>query len=436
MLRLNVRLDFACVDRAWAGARHRGAAHEGIGPVTVARFADAGAGHPAASDERQRAGAFIFWFGSQFDQSPNVQFNRLGNAVKQFRLDDGVARLADMDRRQPIAEASRHLALKLRLTSLVLCCSTHKELCARFATSNQTTQFVPQNAYKWLSGKAMPRASSVYEDWARVLGGALTAPFLASSSFEEFQDAVCTRFVVPETALSALRAEAGLPQSPAQVVAISSLTRGSERQPSGLWLEGAYLAISPAWSRADAGRLIIGAVSIHTDAIQRLQISYGESLPGRQVLMSGLLQSDGRSAQSALTCSHTGRLSVLGLNVPKPPANLIGGILSGAAVHDPDARVAASRILLLRCHGARAERLVSRAGYLDANGALVESELAALGYRDDAARPALGAGIVDFLTAPSSSSLCEVRPRDIAPLEMMTDRLAPPALSHKATAWH
>ncbi|KUL94068.1 hypothetical protein DK26_20385 [Bosea sp. WAO] len=403
----------------------------------VARFADAGADHPAAaSGEGQRAGAFISWFGSQFDQSPNVQFNRLGNAVKQFRLDGGVARLADMGRRRPIAEASRHLALKLRLTSLVLCCSTHKELCARFATGNRTTQFVPQNAYKWLSGKAMPRSSSVYEDWARVLGGALTAPFLASSSFEEFQDAVCTRFVVPETALSALRAEAGLPRSPAQVVAISALTRGSEQQPGGHWLEGTYLAISPAWSRADAGRLIIGAVSIHTDAMQRLQISYGESLPGRQVLMSGPLQSDGRSAQSALTCSYTRRLSFLGLNVPKPPANLIGGVLSRAAVHDPDARATASRILLLRGPGARAEGLVARASNLDADGALVESELAALGYRDDAARAALGAGIVDFLSTPSSSSLCEVQLRDLAPLEMMIDRLAPPAPLHKATAWH
>ena len=324
-----------------------------------------------------------------------------------------------------MAEASRHLALKLRLTSLALGCSTHKELCARFATSNGTTLFVPQNAYKWLSGKAMPRVSSVYEDWARVLGGALTAPFLASSSFEEFQEAVCTRFVVPETALSALRAQAGLPPSPAPVAVASPLTRGSGRQPGWHWLEGAYLAISPARSRVEAGRLIMGTVTIYADAMQRLQISYSENLFNRKALMSGPLLSDGRTAESALTCASTHRLSLLALNLPTPPANLLGGILSGAAVHDPDARATACRILLLRAHGAQAENWVARTAYLDADGALVESELAALGYRDDAARRALGKGIVEFLGASSSSSLCETGVNDLEPLELLIDRLVP-----------
>lgn len=356
--------------------------------------------------------------------------------MKQFGLDGGTPRPADIDRQPPIAEASRHLALKLRLTSLALCCSTYKELCARFAASNRTTLFVPQNAYKWLSGKATPRASSVYEDWARVLGGALTAPFLASSSFEEFQDAVRTRFAVPETALSALRAEAGLPPGPAAAVVASSLTRENGRQSGGHWLAGAYLALSPAWSRAEAGRLSIGAVSIHADAMQRLQISYSENLFNRPILMSGSLLSDGRTAQSALTCSHTHRLFFLALNAPTPPANLIGGILSGAAVHDPDARATASRILLLRALGGRAEDLVARTGHLDADGALVENELAALGYHDGAARRALSAGIVDFLGASSPSSLCEAAAKDLAPLESMIARPSPHEILQKPSSWH
>ncbi|KFC64943.1 hypothetical protein FG93_04965 [Bosea sp. LC85] len=352
-----------------------------------------------------------------------------------------------MDRRLQMAEASRHLALKLRLTSLVLGCSTHKELCARFAASNGTTLFVPQNAYKWMSGKAMPRVSSVYEDWARVLGGGLTAPFLtapfltapflASSSFEEFQDAVCTRFVVPETALSALRAQAGLPPSRAPVAIASPLTRGSGRQPGGHWLEGAYLAISPARSRVEAGRLIMGTVTIHADAMQRLQISYSENLFNRKVVMSGPLLSDGRTAQSALTCASTHRLSLLALNLPAPPAslcppanlippaNILGGILSGAALHDPDARATACRILLLRAQGVQAENWVARTGYLDADGGLVERELAGLGYRGDVARPALGKGIVEFLGTSSSSGLCETGVHDLEPLESLIDGLVP-----------
>ena len=374
--------------------------------------------------------ALIFFdLRTSFDPSSNFQGNRLGNAVKQFRLDGSASLLADIGRQPPMAEASHHLALKLRLTSLALGCSTHKELCARFAAINRTTLFVPQNAYKWLSGKAMPRASSVYEDWVRVVDGALTAPFIASSSFQEFQDAICTRFAVPETALTLLRAEAGLPPGRTPVAVSSPLIMGNGAQTGGHWLEGAYLAITPAWSRTEGGRLIVGAVTIHPNATQRLQISYSENLFNRQVLMSGQLLHDGRTAQSALTCSYTHRMFFLALNVPTPPAHLIGGIFSGAAVHDPDARATACRILRLRAHGTQAETLVARAGYLGADGALVERELAALGYRDDATSPALGAGIVDFLAAPSSTGLCEARLKDLATLEEMADRLAPPRLS-------
>lgn len=308
---------------------------------------------------------------------------------------------------------------------LALGCSTNKELCLRFAAVNPATLFVPQNAYKWLGGKAMPRASSIYEDWSRVLGGALTAPFLASSSFQEFLDAICTHFVVPETALSALRGEAGLPPRPLPGSVARPLAGAGERRPGEHWLEGTYLAISPAWSRAEAGRLIVGSVTIHPDAAQRLQISYSENLINRQVLMSGQLQSDGRTAQAALTCSYTHRLFFLALNAPTPPAHLISGVLCGAAVHDPDARAAACRILLLRVHGSRAEELAARMGYLEASGALVEIELAALGYRGGSARLALGTAIVDYLSAPSLSGLCEAGPKDFAALEPMLDRLAP-----------
>lgn len=344
--------------------------------------------------------------------------------MKHFALDGSATRPTATRSQAPIAATCRQLALKLRLTSLALGCSTNKELCARFATSNPATLFVPQNAYKWLSGKAMPRVSSVYQDWARVLGGALTGPFLASSSFDEFQDAVCTRFMVPETALSALRIEAGLPPDPAAGAVAPSLTRPGGRQPGERWLEGAYLAISPALSLAEKGRLIVGALSIQVDAMQRLQVSYSQNLFNRQVVMSGQLLSDGRTAQSALSCSYTHRLFFLALNVPTPPANVIGGILSGAAVHDPDARATACRILLLRSHAGGAERLAARSGHICAEGAVVENELVALGYKRDVSAPALGASIVDFLHAASSSGLCETAPRDLAPLELMLDRLA------------
>lgn len=337
-------------------------------------------------------------------------------------------------------EAAQHLSLKLRLTSLVLGCSTAKELCARFAACNRSTLFVPQNAYKWLGGKAMPRASSVYEDWAQVLGGSLSAPFLASASFDEFQEAICTRFPVPETVLRELRGEASLLRRPARDQSAPSRHPAGSSEPGGPrpvghWLQGTYLAISPAWSHVEAGRLIIGSVQIRADAMQRLQISYGENLFQREVVMSGELVSDGRSAQSALTCPYTHRIFFLALNVPTPPANLVSGILCGAAVHDPDARAAASRILLLRAPERRAPEILARAGYIPADAAGVGHELAALGYRDEVARDELGAGIVGFLQAPPSSSVCETRNKDVWPLEFLLNQIAQPEMLRNASPW-
>ena len=140
---------------------------------------------------------------------------------------------------QPLENSWFNLALKLKLTALALGCPTNKELCARFAAVNPATLFVTQNAYKWLSGKAMPRTSSVYEDWARVLGGALTAPFLASSSFEEFQHAICARFGVPETVLATLRGEAGLRPVPAPGPVTPSPARAGH-DARRHWLAGTY----------------------------------------------------------------------------------------------------------------------------------------------------------------------------------------------------
>jgi hypothetical protein len=355
--------------------------------------------------------------------------------VKPFHPDGEASPPADTDSQPRIDEASQQLALKLKLTSVVLGCSTYKELCARFAACNRATLFVPQNAYKWLSGKAMPRASSVYEDWARVLGGVLGAPFLASSSFGEFQDEICVHFAVPETALLELRAEAGLTSAPALTVVASAPAMQSRPQPGGHWLQGTYLAISPAWSHVEPGRLITGAVRIYADPMQRLQISYSENLFQQEVVMTGQLLSDGRSAQSALTCSYTHRLFFLALNVPTPPANLISGILSGAAVHDPNARAAACRILLLRVSDDRSEEMLARAGYITADAEQVGDELAALGYRDGAARTALGMGIVDFLCAPSSSSVCDSGRNDVGRLEFLINQVARPEMQQNASAW-
>lgn len=320
-----------------------------------------------------------------------------------------------------VTDTGRHLAPKLRLTSMVLGCSTNKELCARFARVNPLTLFTPQNAYKWLSGKATPRASSIYEDWARLLGEPLSTTFVAYSSFEEFQAVLARRFTLPQAALHGIRVEADL----APVAdAPPSLPRGpSSPQLSRTWLEGNYLTLSPAWSGAERGRLIVGMVRIAADDERGTQLCYTEQLFGRQVAMQGQLISDGRTAQSTLTCSYTQRLFFLALNVPTPPANLVGGILAGAAIHDTNARAAACRILFLRAAAGCAVGLAARLGYIDAEADALGQEFAALGYRPETESSVLAAGILGYLGANTSCGICEAAPSDLAPLEREIDRL-------------
>lgn len=322
---------------------------------------------------------------------------------------------------------ARSLAGKLRLTSLALGCSTNKELCTRFATVNPATAFVAQNAYKWLTGKAMPRVSSVYEDWAQVLGGGLSAPFIASSSFDEFAAVVCARFAISEQALAALRREADLPSAP---TGLAEPVSSTDSAPGPSWradhlLAGSYLAISPAWSRGESGRLILGATQISIDDQGGVQIRYRESLFGRLIAMTGAMVCDGRTAQCALTCSYFRRLFFLALHVPPPPANLFGGILSGAALHDHEARSVASRILFVRDHGGDDDALVARARYIGAEAALVDAELATLGYRSGAGSPSVSERLIAFLMDPSAEGQFEASPEALGSLGLMLDRIAP-----------
>lgn len=321
----------------------------------------------------------------------------------------------------PKPNQGKILANKLRLTSLVLGCSTNKELCARFAAINPATAFIAQNAYKWLGGKAMPRVSSVYEDWAQVLGGGVSAPFIASSSFDEFAAALSKLFLVPEGALAELRENIGPPPTLRSDGAPDVNDMASSLRPSDQMLIGNYLAISPAWSRGEAGRLIVGFAKIEIDVARSLQITYCERLFNRLIVMCGAMVGDGRSAQSAMTCTYTRRLMFLALQVPPPPANLIGGILSGAAIHDHEARSLAARIALVRSHGDEGT-LSELSGYIDAQHSLVAKKLETLGYTASEETQQAAKHLVSFLTAPSSG-LLEASPEILGNLGLTLDRL-------------
>lgn len=322
------------------------------------------------------------------------------------------------------SDQGRVLASKLRLTLLALGCSTNKEFCARFAAINPATAFVTQSAYKWMSGKAMPRVSSVYEDWAQVLEGRLTASFIASSSFDEFAAALCQFRPVPKNALAALRQEAGLPSASLPGLAPSPPAQGALRLAEQL-LIGTYLALSPAWSRAEANKLILGVARIAAGPSQGLHVTYSERLFSSNVDMSGELRCDGRTAQCALTCSYTRRLFFLALDVPPPPANLVGGILSGSAIHDHEARPVASPILLVRVRDDE-KALDALAGYIAAEDDIVAEALGTLGYRADTTT-SVAAQMITFLTAAPNKGRLEISPTILGRLGLAMDRLASPS---------
>src|SRR4051794_17883603 len=79
-------------------------------------------------------------------------------------------------------------------------------------------------------------------------------------------------------------------------------------------------------------------------------------------------------------CRDSGRCYLFALCVPLPPANLIGGVFSGSALHDFGARPCASRILFIRDHSAADNCDRSRPTYLELSGDRLSRELADLGY--------------------------------------------------------
>lgn len=315
------------------------------------------------------------------------------------------------------------LSRKLQLTTIALGCPTSKELCARFAAVNPNTAFTAQNAYKWLRGKATPRLASVYDDWARVLGDEFTGAFVAASSFEEFAEHVRLRHRVPEAAIAKLSAP-----PPAEPVS----GNGADDQAGSLvplvWqsshvLCGRYLAISFAWSRGEAGRLILGSMDITPSQDGPPEARYTEFLFGQRVPMVGQISGDGRAAQSVLQCTFSRRLYFLALQVPSPPANIVGGILAGCALHDPNTRAITGRMVLVRDRSGLATPQHT-VDYLDATVEALEVEIANLGYVPSRERTRATEVLLDLLRQPPKSpELYEIDPETVALLGLSFDRL-------------
>ena len=93
-------------------------------------------------------------------------------------------------------------AAKLRLAAATLGCSSRKEFCARFRRVNPATQCDIDRLNKWVQGRSLPRASSVYADFAGVIGSPQSGRWVADCSLEEFAAELTARTGVDAATLA------------------------------------------------------------------------------------------------------------------------------------------------------------------------------------------------------------------------------------------
>ena len=59
---------------------------------------------------------------------------------------------------------------KLRRTAAALGCDSGEELCERFREVNPATECRPDRLRAWLRGRAVPRSTRLFADWAALAG--------------------------------------------------------------------------------------------------------------------------------------------------------------------------------------------------------------------------------------------------------------------------
>jgi len=98
-------------------------------------------------------------------------------------------------------------------------------------------------------------------------------------------------------------------------------------------------------------------------------------------------------------------------------------MLSGGALYDFEARIVAGRIALVRDHRPDDEPRHLQ-GYMDASPALIDRELANLGYRSAERRRLAAEQLLSFLREPAPSGLIETRADALGRVTLAFDHLS------------
>ena len=292
-------------------------------------------------------------------------------------------------------------ARKLRLTAQALGCVSQKELCARFLDVNPNTQFQLTNSYKWMQGRALPRSGAVYDDWARLLDLGKSAQYLTGCSLPEFVAALNERYE-------------GVDDGPL----VDDRDDGSFSLAA--LLQGSYAVYSLAWSKAARGLFIRGSLQITPGPDDEIRANYSERVAGGILHFDGHVSVSHRAIHILLRDRKHQSSVLLTCHMPAPPANVLTGIMAGAAYHDPESRPMAVRLICVRnlaADGDPAERNRYLEGDLDG----FDADIAALGYRLNK-RQSLGAICSDFLRPRDSQERVEISLAENEDLAMAVDR--------------
>jgi len=295
-------------------------------------------------------------------------------------------------------------AAKLRMAAAALGCSSRKEFCARFRSVNVKTQCDLDRLNKWVQGRSLPRASSVYEDFAAVIGTSKPGRWVAECSLEAFAAELTARTGVDAATLSVPNA----------------LSRRSNPRAVGLLggvatLTGAFAAYSPAWSPHFHGRLVRGALRLAAGKSGTLLATYTESFLGRHVHLTSDVSIGGRSMHF-LVREPDGDMPVfISLQLPGPPASVLCGVMSGVAFLAHEPLPSACRIVFIRVPDT--PKLNDSNRFFEPIPGAIAADLADLGIKiEDAGR------LDSFVRTFVGTTAIQATPQDQTTLATMLDR--------------
>lgn len=275
------------------------------------------------------------------------------------------------------------------MTALVTGCSSRKHLVGLFHAANPETQCTLERLHKWLQGRALPRSATICDDLAAVLGCRRGGAWIAGCSLEDFADELERLFGRDAAELLAAQPFAGRGSRTAAPAAAAAPQLSGNR-----YLCGCYACYSLAWSPHASGKLLRGELAIDPARGRTLVATYAENIFNRTVRLAGKPVTTHRTLHLHLL-EPGGELPLFfNFFLPRPPAGVLCGMLSGVTFLGQDPEPTACRIAAVRVPAALATGQGD--GYLDPDPERLANDLVAHGL--DLPEPArVGRLFHDFL---------------------------------------